>query len=333
MTSKIVEDDTSAKDDAKETPKQPLSSSSESYAKVYKHNGYRVGKLFWGLLLVLIGGLLLASNLGFISINFNNLWELWPLAIIGAGLSVLSFRNVIWRIFVTLSVFVMLALIAWVAIGSPSISSPLLIKEITIQKSSESVKQVDINVTSGANNLYINTVDQLPIVKAKLESNIATLTNNSVENGTTQQITLAMQTNNKWWSSNIKSSLDVNIARNLPIAIEVNVGASNTDIDMSNAQLRSIDIDAGASDIKIKLGSLESNVDVNIDAGASSLVLKIPKDSGAKLDLDGGMVSNDLSDLVKTNDGTYESANYEKSTKKVNIKCQIGVSSFTIERY
>ena len=332
MPDKKVDDDSIEKDSTVNDSKQS-DLHTKDYAKHYKSGGHYVGKLFWGLLLILIGGLLLAKNLGLVSVSLSNIWNLWPLIIVGAGLSVLSFRNVIWRIFVTVCIFAMLALIAWVAIGSPSISSPVVSKEITIQKSSDNVKQADVSVTSGANTLKIDTVDQTAIAKAKLESNIATLTDLSVENGTTQQITLNMQTNNNWLNGSIRSSLTVDLARNLPISLNVNVGASDTDIDMTNAQLRNIDIDAGASDISIKFGSLESNIGISIDAGASSIVLKIPKDSGVRLNLDGGMTTNSLADLNLVSDGVYESSNYSKSTKKVDIKCQIGVSSFKIERY
>jgi len=167
MTSKNVEDIPVEKENVIEDFQQ--SNSSVKNTKYHKDHGHYVSKLFWGLLLVLIGGLLLANNFGLVSVNLSNLWSLWPLAIIGAGISVLSFHSIIWRIFVSLFIISILVLIAWVAIGSPSISSPVVSKEVTIQKLSDNIQQADISVASGANNLYIDTLDQNAIVKAKLQ--------------------------------------------------------------------------------------------------------------------------------------------------------------------
>lgn len=299
----------------------------------HKASSWRIGKIFWGLLLILVGGLLLADNFDLISVSWNNLWQLWPLAIIAAGLSVLSFRNVIWRIVVTFFVLAILGLVAWVAIYGTSLNSPILTRDITVNKTSDAVKQAEVSVEVGATKLIIGTSDQSSILKAKLESDIVSLENNSLISGETQQVILSTKTSNHWWRGGIRNSLDVDITHDLPLKLNVNIGASDTEIDMTKAKLREINIDAGASDINVKLGSLESAVVVSIDSGASSIVLQVPKDSGVQLQFEGGLSSKQLSDLNETSDGKYESSDYAKSLNKITVNCKIGVSSFAIERY
>jgi len=309
---------------------EPIKTKSSNHSKT---NGWHIGKIFWGLLLILVGGLLLANNFGLISVSWNNLWQLWPLAVIAAGLSVLSFRNMIWRIVVTVFVLAILGLVAWVAIYGTSFNSPILTRDITVNKISDVVKQADVTVEVGATKLTIGTSDQSSILKAKLESDIVSLENSSVIRGEKQQVTLSTKTSNHWWRGGIRNSLDVDISRNIPLSLNVNIGASDTEIDMAKSKLREINIDAGASDINVKLGSLESAVAVSIDSGASSIVLQVPKNSGVQLQFEGGLSSKQLSDLGETSDGKYESPDYTKSLNKITVNCKIGVSSFAIERY
>ncbi len=69
----------------------------EIHHHYYAKNPYRFdfGKLSFGLFLIVLGILYLSKNLGWINLDFNfNVWQLWPLLIIFAGLSLLTGRTV-----------------------------------------------------------------------------------------------------------------------------------------------------------------------------------------------------------------------------------------------
>ncbi|MFA5013183.1 MAG: DUF5668 domain-containing protein, partial [Candidatus Paceibacterota bacterium] len=73
---------------------------------------FNFGIFFFGLMIVLIGLAVLVNSLGLMRINFN-FWQLWPLIIIFAGLSMISkkgwFANIIAVLTLLLAVFVILA--------------------------------------------------------------------------------------------------------------------------------------------------------------------------------------------------------------------------------
>lgn len=59
-----------------------------------KNGGINFGRLFLGILLVLIGVLYLANNMGWLDVNFSfDWWKLWPLIIVFFGLSIFSDRG------------------------------------------------------------------------------------------------------------------------------------------------------------------------------------------------------------------------------------------------
>ncbi|MEI7689592.1 MAG: DUF5668 domain-containing protein [Candidatus Saccharibacteria bacterium] len=91
-----------------------------------RDKNWAVGRIFWGLLLVLVGGLLIADNFGWVNVNWSDLWRLWPLFIISAGLSVLSIRGIVWKIFSVIFAVAVLGVIGHVAVsGTPWASSSI----------------------------------------------------------------------------------------------------------------------------------------------------------------------------------------------------------------
>jgi len=294
---------------------------------------WSVNKLFWGLLLILVGGLMLASNFGFVDVKWGNIWRLWPLIIISAGLSIMSFKNVFWRILMVLLVILSLGAIAWVAVGNFSNFSILRSQELSVNKLSSDVKQAEVSIKAGASVLHIDTANQEQIAKVNLESNYSTLSKTTTQNNNIQQIDFFMTNNNSWWSGDIRNIWDVKLSQSVPIVLNVDAGASETKIDTSSAMLKEMNIKTGASSLDLKLGSIENISNLNIDSGASSVTLRVPSNVGVRLKLEGGLATKELSDLTETTKDTFESLNYPQSQKQINITAKIGVSSFTIERY
>ena len=99
-----------------------------------RDKNWGIGRIFWGLLLVLIGGLLIADNFGWVSVNWLDLWRLWPLFIIAAGLSVLSVRGIVWKIFTIIFALSILGAIGYVAISGTPWASSSIEKQVNIDR-------------------------------------------------------------------------------------------------------------------------------------------------------------------------------------------------------
>lgn len=298
-------------------------------------NNNIASKIFWGLLLILIGGIALAGNFNLIKVEWGSLWRLWPLFIIVAGLSILSFKNIIWNIIsVILSVLTVCA-IGWILIGSVNTLGIGYLQTYneTIKIKSEEVKSAVIFLDTEASEIDISTTDQLAVVDANLSSNYATMKQSSSVDGFIQTVNLSTQTDNNWFVGNMQNHWDIKLSRVLPISLRIDYGACDADINLSEAKLNEVNIKGGASNLLLKLGDKQSIADINIDLGVSSVKIQIPKKIGVKLYLDGGLNAKDLADLKQIDGETYESENYDGFEKKININAKIGVSSFTIERY
>lgn len=309
----------------------------EDKLKNNKHHEGLAGKVFWGLLLILIGVLLLINNFGFIDIDWLNLFKLWPLFIIFAGLSALSFKNIIWNIVSVIFAIATVGLIGLIAIRGFDLvdtknSDSNKIDTAIVKIESNEIKSAFIRIDSGVSDMRINTANQSNIVDATLDSDFATLSHKSEKDGTIQRVGLFMETGDNWLES-LDNSWDVKVTRSMPISLDLNTGASKVDIDFSQAIVDSINIDMGASELVLTLSDNQIMAKVNINSGVSSIKIRVPKDSGVRLDIDDGLTSKKLLDLSKTEDGIYQSVDYQESGNKIEITAKIGVSSFAFERY
>ena len=103
--------------------------------------------------------------------------------------------------------------------------------------------------------------------------------------------------------------------------------------DFSKFKMSQVNIDAGASSIKLKLGDLYSFTKVSVDAGASSIKIEIPKASGCEIKSDNFLSDKNFTGFNKIDDGTYRTSGFENALNKIMIVIDAGVSSIDVKRY
>ncbi len=294
---------------------------------------WNVGSLFWGLLFVLIGGLVLAENLGWISVHWGSMLSLWPILIIVTGLSILAVRGFIWRAVVLTLILMSLLLVGSVAGGYVDFSSQTRNTSVIAGFDGKEVKSASLHIKAGAGEISVNSNDQDSIVKSRLDSNIAELVQDVSHDGSDEKINLTMSTLRQGWIGGVHNNLDVMIGRKIPISFSMDFGAAKANIDLAEVRVTNVNLKSGASSTILTVGKKAKTVDISIESGASSTVVRIPLNSGVKLNMDSGLISKELADLIETSSGVYQSSNYSDSKNIVNITAKLGVASFKIERY
>lgn len=292
-------------------------------------------KLIWGVLLIGAGLILLLSNLGVVSINLSSLWKLWPLIIIVIGLSVLSIKGWLGKVIYSLAALV-IALVTWFVLTGTVAedNSDNKSQDIAISSSVDAVKKLDLSIDSGASSLVLGSHNGSELVKGSLETKITKLNQQSQTDGDTQKIKLSFDRNWMDWRFDKPDKLSLELTKKLPTKLTINTGASSIDADLSEVNLESAKVDAGASSVKLKLGNKAKTSSVDIDTGASSIDIDVPSSVGVKVTLDEGLSSKDFpSNFKEIDKTTYQSENYDNAEKKINISVDMGVSSFKINTY
>ncbi|MFZ2125741.1 MAG: toast rack family protein [Candidatus Saccharimonadales bacterium] len=294
---------------------------------------WNFGAVFWGLLLVTFGGLLLLGNLGVVEVSWSELWRLWPLLIVAMGFSVLATAHWLWKVLSLVFIAAAIFSVIWVGTGQYEMNTTGLTNQNVSVDSEQGVTQADVTVRAGASKLTIDSDDMSEVVLAKLQSSGLQIAEDSNYEGTTQKIVLSGSNQRNIWFGPSRNIWDITVTERLPMKLTIDAGASNVNADLSEARLTNLSVKAGASSTVITLGDKEANLNVDVDSGVSSTTLRIPKDSGVAMNFEGGLSSREFDDLKEISEGEYQSDNYETATNRITINADAGLASFKIERY
>ncbi|MCL5411873.1 MAG: toast rack family protein [Patescibacteria group bacterium] len=293
-----------------------------------RENNFNFAKLFLGIFLIFIGLVYLAKTTGLLNIEFNiNILELWPVIIIFIGLSLLSPKGWFSVIVSFLVTLIVLGIISFMVVSSNN--KTLKQESISIKKEA-GVKSAVLDLKTGAGKLTINGKGET-LVSGNFESSFAQLSKTSEVQGETQKVELTLKGRISWpiFGRN-PNNLDLQVNPDIPLKLNLDTGALQANLDLSNTMMEALDLDTGASTIDLTLGDKVKVSNVNINAGASTINIFLPRTVGAKVNVTSGLSSKNLTNFKKIDPNTFESANYTSSEKKITLNLVIGVSSLNV---
>ena len=264
----------------------------------------RRSALFWGVALVLFGTLLLLQNMGILTVNVWNV--IWPSFLILLGLWTL------WGVFAPRRAEVQ------------QVSIPL-----------EGASRARVRVSHGAGQL---------IVKSGAGS--GELVNGAFGGGLDyrarregDELNVKMRVSRDdfffapWMWGWGRGMLDWSFSLNdgLPIALELQTGASDMQLDLADLRVTDLRLETGASSTRLTLPAQAGHTRVDIQAGAASINIRIPPGVAARIRAMGGVSSIDVdqSRFPRTG-GVYQSADYDTAANRAEIDVQMGAGSVDI---
>lgn len=312
-------------------------------------------RIFWGLLLIIFGGLFLLQNLGFLSFHFGNLWRLWPLFLIYWGFSSLlkqkdgSTNPALYAVqIVILSVLVYFVVKPKEHLKNPheGLNWQFEQEEETEQSESgalrkhdfevprEGVEKASLEIDFGAGSLVIGeATDQLVAIAAS--TNIGNYAfENKINN---KEAEIALTHNSKkitYKNGEFENNVKIALHPEVRWSLEIETGASDCELDLSNQKVEKLNLSGGASKMKVKMGQPVGLSEVNIETGASKVVLQIPKGAVARLRTETGLTEKTIEGFSKQKDGSYTSTGYnEKEVNRYELVISAGMASIEVKTY
>ena len=302
--------------------------------------------VFWGLSLILIGTLLIGRNLGWINFDWINILRLWPLLFILWGLSVLPLRE-------NIKIGIMVILLGgatWFVLNYSGTDRYrdfefIFSKKFDIDNShsikgkqeftlpyADSVEKATLKMGATAGKFILkNTTSNLLDFSQKgryvgrYEYFDSRIGHNAIIKINEKEEHIFHQNNHKVVTIKLNPKPVWNI--------DLNAGASSVNYDLSPFKIKKLEIDGGAGSFNITLGKHYPETDVKINAGASSITLRIPKSSGCDIEMTAVLSSKSLQGFKKTENGHYQTPNYDTAKNKIHLNVDAAVSNFHIERY
>jgi len=266
----------------------------------------RTNRVFWAAILVGLGFLFLANNLGLMSLN---VWSLfWPAFLILLGI--------------------------WFLFGSTRGTSGLVMESGSIDL--EGAARAMVLVKHGAGRLSVSGGAE----SGKLVSGVFAngLDARVKKDGDSLNVVMQPQTPPfpevifPWtWMSGRGFEWDFAFTNNIPIDLVFEIGAVDAHLDLSEILVKDLALKTGASSTDLKLPAGAGMTHLKVESGVASVKIQIPQGVAARIETQGGLssISVDQNRFPKQN-GYYISGDYETAENKVDIRIETGVGSVDI---
>lgn len=312
------------------------------------------------LLLIAAGVMFLMLNLGYVSWDVaRGFLRFWPVIFILLGLEALITRRVPWGALIL--AIVLAAVIgngAWDHMGGPWRGNqgpfrPRPLTSVPHQQTIDAASRGIVTFSTGGGDFRLHSLNE-PGLLARWqapEEDDSTHQNKGtyrVKDGVGRlEIDLPngrfFGPLSQWISNDTGSTesgeptqIDLQLSTGLPLEIEGKVGASGTDIDLTDLMVSRFSLDAGASNGIIRLPANSSVTTALLRGGASSLTIYIPENVGAKIQSEGGLsnVHVDPARFTTTagrsNTTEYQTQNYASSPNRLDLTMRLGATNVDI---
>jgi hypothetical protein len=305
----------------------------------------KTSHIFWGLLFIGLGLLILINNFSTLFMDWTTIWKLWPLVVVLLGISLLV-KHKYGKSFIAglAAIILALAIFASFKTATNFFRNDFEIVfdddgnyKFDITEYSESfdssLTYATFNFDAGAGSFNISESTK-NLFDATAEGKKDAFKLKRIDKDSTSRIDFGMYGKLRFnFGNNYKNKVQMKLNPQPVWDLTFDAGAASMDFDFTEIKTRKIKVDMGAASINLKLGNKYSETNLRIDAGASDIDIFIPANSGCKINTDGGLSSKNFDEFEKIKSDHYQTSNFDESENKIYIRVDSGVSSITVKRY
>jgi hypothetical protein len=311
-----------------------------------------VGKVRTGVILISIGVLLLLNTTGIVDFGFWGwLGRLWPVILIAIGIEKMfssaqssNLRNLAWLSPVIIVGVVAYSVIAgqrednsntwndnWQWNWDDSNDAPTSTHTWS-EPLTPDAKRLDLSLEMSGGRLTVRGgSDPGNLVVARTSSRgdkPSSTANVSADGVCTVRIAQRDDSHHRGRDQWIMKVTD-----SLPIDLKVEGGAARMRLDLSALKIESLELDAGAADVDIVLGSRVPTVTCDLESGAAAMEVTIPSVAGLRLYRDGVISRLSDTDLNLVDKGSYsETEGYSENVVKIVMRVKSALTSLRLRR-
>ncbi|MGE5430580.1 MAG: LiaI-LiaF-like domain-containing protein [Syntrophomonadaceae bacterium] len=298
----------------------------------------RTNHLFWGILFITLGVLVLMNNFMVLNFNWDMMWNLWPLVLVLIGVYFI-FREANFRWIIVLVIAFLLGIVIFAGVKSFSLffdgeydDFNVSVQEFTLPYEN-SIKKAKLNLEAAAGNFRLDgTTDSLIYAKTKGGFSDYSLNNETTDGSA--DISFEMGDKHPRVIHGLgKNRVELRLNSNPVWDMDLNVGAATVNLDLEPFKTENIYLKSGASSLKLRLGDKNPMTKVKFESGVSRLEIMVPKASGCEINSDTHFSRKEFSEFEKVDDNVYRTRDFASSGNKIYLDIAAGVSSVKVERY
>lgn len=302
-------------------------------------------KIFWGVLLVIIGALFILKNTGVIDFSWHIVRYLWPVILVLWGITMLPLKD--W---VKVAASIGVILISFFSVQTYLHNHPekngwnfgwnnnngqgntnQIISQNLVEKYDNTIQHAKLTLEVGAGDFTLQDTTS-NLVELKSEESTASYSMETMRTDSLCEVEVKMNDGNL---KNGNYTNSMNLYLNLmPIwDLDLNVGAAEVNFDLSKYKTREVNISGGAANIDVKLGALLPESKVDVSTGMADVTLEVPENAGVEIYSNTVMSSHDFDGFEKIDKQHYRSPGFEKTLHRISINLSAGMASIDVKRY
>jgi hypothetical protein len=264
----------------------------------------RRNQLFWGVALLLVGGLMLANEMGIELPNGMSLMELfWPVILILGGIWVLV------GVFFRGNVDIQNASIDLQGANTASLKINHGAGELNIHSGAKMTELVHGSFAGGVEHKAIRNGDRLE-VKMRPAKDVMDF---------------------PFFGPHTQLDWDVALNAEIPTALTLNVGANKSMLNLRDMTITDLKLETGASETHLTL-PVRGRFRADLDLGAASLEVTIPDGLSARIQASLGAADLRIDESRFPRNGSYyQSPDYESAVNAVDMAIDAGAASVKVK--
>jgi Domain of unknown function (DUF5668) len=260
----------------------------------------RRGSIVWPLILITLGVLFLLANFHVIPDVGEFISKFWPLILILIGLEIL---------------------VGSILPGRRGDTQ-------TLSLDLGSAPKADVKIDFGAGKLSIGAAATGKIVDGTYEGGVR------YDASPDGRVRLRADSPNWWffgWNWGWRGfNWQVGLTREVPLSLRLDVGAAESNLDLTDLKVTDLAIHTGASSTVANLPRAAGYTKVKVESGAASVRLRVPDGVAARIHTSRAIGSNDISPRFPRNGSEYVSPDYDTAANKIDIRFEGGVGSLAV---
>jgi hypothetical protein len=258
----------------------------------------RMGPVFWPLLLMAVGVLVLLSNLGMLPFSPWELWQLWPLILVVIGLDILL----------------------EITLGRGRAGG----ESLAIDR--DTLAHAQVSFEFGAGEL---AVDGGASAGKLLEGRFTDDVEYQLRG---DQLRVYSRPDWwSWWGWRGGHRWEAHLTREIPLRLRFQVGACQADLDLSELKMTDLSLETGAADTRVQMPCAAGLTHASIKAGAASVRVTVPAGVAARIraTMAIGSLYVDERRFPRAGSG-YASPDYESAANKLDLSIEGGVGEVRV---
>lgn len=297
-------------------------------------------RVFWGFVLVLIGGILLAVNLGLVTwAVWSALWRAWPVLLVLWGASILL--RPAGRVGAVIVGLLAVAAAAGVLIYAhyyyPAGTTGRPAEQVLSVELPPEVERVALDLEFGAGRLELAAgAPEGKLAVGSLQYRPPGMGQPRVAfsaSGTEAELAVTPG-RGIWTPGGASTTVRWTLALSpLPVYVmDIDLGACEARLDLSGLKVAVLDLKTGASSVTVTFGEQDLDLTGSLDVGVSSALLRLPRAVGVKIALSSGLTSHNLAQTGFVRDGDeWSSPGFLEAATRFVFRVEAGVSTFNVE--